>query len=494
MKSVSLKDQSCVVRKSADKVRCQPIPRFAVVLAAVVTVSACGGGSSGSDSLIPGGPSGGDASGVTDDQLQKTAAMRAGAGLGLNLSNLSRLNDGAQSNLDAGSIAGSLVNSNNTEALDSLESSNNDFLNNSLGVDDPGAMTTRVKNVITIDPDDQTICSGEIPLADGFNDDLLRCQQLVTDLMVQIDARSEESGIITYLFQDAPVLLIGYSPTGASYQINLSGLQRVIQRSDELNGFTTSSESASMSGSLLLAATVLNDEPGREAGEISLEVTETLQFGSTDTEASLTLQPSTVFKLALDESTGDVSMSVNWGALKLVASSGDSEGNTSDTALNLGGLTGELSFNDDEPTFQLKNIGIGNVPLNITIDSVESVNLTLANFGITIDNDTGMVNLDGALNASLMLDNIVGILDDQTRGFTASASISAPATTGFVQQDNGSTLLSTGGPLTATLIGGDGMTSGQSEVSIAAGECFGSADDAQNSNLATAALAEIPCN
>ena len=104
-----------------------------------------------------------------------------------------------------------------------------------------------------------------------------------------------------------------------------------------------------------------------------------------------------------------------------------------------------------------------------------------------------MVNLDGALNASLMLDNMVGFLDDQSRGFTASASVSAPANTSFVQQDNGSTLLSGGGPLTATLIGGDGITSGQSEVSIDAGECFGSSDDTE-SNIATAAIAAIPCN
>lgn len=495
MKSASLINQSCAVKKPAHSVWWQQVQRFAIVLAGLVTVSACGGGGGsdaapGNDSLIPGGPGGGDASMVADDQLQITAANRAGAGVGENLSSLSRLSDDAQNNLGTDSLAGSLVGKTDTEFLETLDSSNNNFLINSLGIDDPGAMTIREGNVISIDPDDQTVCEGQVPLADGFNDDLLQCQQLVSDLMVKIDARSEESGIITYLFQDAPVLLIGYSPIGASYEINLSGLLRVLQRSNELSGFTNS-ESSIMSGAIRLTATVSNDEAGREVGEISVKVTEALRIGSTDTAAGLTLEPSTIIELALNEATGDVFMGVNWGALQLISSSGDSVGNSSLQSLNLGGLTGELNFNEDQPTFQLKNIGIGNVPLNITIDSVESVNLTLANFGITIDNDTGMINLDGALNASLMLNNIAGFLEDQTLGFTASASISAPVATSFVQQDNGSTLLSTGGPLTATIIGGDELTSGQSEVSIGVGECFGSTED---SNMATSILSAIPCN
>lgn len=501
MKSVSSTNQSYEVEQPTHGVGRLPIHRIAIVCVAVVTLSACGGSSgdgngditTGSDSLIPGGPTAGDASGVTDAQLQQTAAVRAGAGLGLNLSSLSRLSDDAQNDLATGNLAGDLVIDANTEALDSLESSSNNFLNNSLGVDDPGARATREGNIITIDPDDQTVCGGEIPLANGLSDDLTRCQQLVTDLMVQIDARSDVSGIITYLFQDAPVLLIGYSPTGASYEINLGGLQRVVQRSDELNG-TTGNAPTTMSGSILLSATVLSDEPGREAGEISLRVTDALQFGSTGSEAGFTLQPSTVFEIALDEGTGDVSMGINWGALQLITASGDSDGNSANTILNLGGLTGELNFNENLPTFQIQNVGIGNVPLNITIDSVESVSLTLANFGITVDSDTGMVTLDGPLNASLMLDNMAGLLEDQSLGFTASASVSAPANTDFVLQDNGSAMLSTGGPLTATLIGGDGIVNQQNEISINAGECIGTAENSENTNMATSTIVAVPCN
>jgi len=499
MKSVSFLNQWGMLKHASTSKNHSPILSCVIVLAALFTLSACSGGSGGStpegdpSSLIPGGPVGGDASGVADDQLQKMAASRAGAGLGVNLSSLSRLSDDAQNDLGTDSPVGGFLSGGDSDTLDTLDSTNIEFLNNTLGIDDPGAKSTRVGNIITIDPDDQSICADEIPLAADVNDDLMLCQQLVADLMVEINALTDESGVITYLFQDGPVLRIGYSPAGASYEINLSGLQRVTSRIDELNGFT-SAETPIVSGTLRLVATVLNSEAGSEAGTVSLKVTEALRLGSTGTQAGISLQPSTIFELAFDEAAGDVSMGVNWGALQLMTASGDSNGNTSTSTVNLGALTGELNFNENQPTFQFKNVGIGNVPLTITIDSVESVNFTLASFGITVDSDTGMINLDGALNASLMLDNMAGLLEDQARGFTASASVSAPAGTSFLQQDNGSTLLSTGGPLSATLIGGDGITSGQSEVSINAGDCFGSADESEDSNRATSVIAALPCN
>lgn len=500
MKSAFLVRQLSVAKLPALRVAPHTVCRLAMLFVAAALVSACGGGGGGdstaapgSDSLIPGGSVTSDVSGVSDDQLQKMAANRAGAGLGANLSSLSRLSDDAQNNLGSDSVAIGLLAGSDTEALDSLDSSNNNFLNNSLGIDDPGAMTTREGNIITIDPDDQTVCGGEIPLAEGLNDDLSICQQLVSELMVQIDARSEESGIITYLFQDAPVLLIGYSPMGASYEINLAGVQRVMQKSDALNGITTDA-SATMSGAIQLTAIVSNSEVGQEAGEISMKVTDALRFDSNDTQSGFNLQPSTVFELALNEATGDISMGVNWGALQLIVASGDSEGNSSIQALNLGALTGELNFNENQPTFQVKNVGVGNVPLNITIDSVESVNLTLANLGITVDIATGMVNLDGALNASLMLNNMMGLFKDQSLGFTASASVSAPANTSFSSQENGSTQVSAGGPLTTTLIGGDGFANGQAQITINEGECFDAAEQTDSSSSLTSAIEMVPCN
>ncbi len=37
------------------------------------------------------------------------------------------------------------------------------------------------------------------------------------DLLVALDARSEDTGVVTYKIRQQPVLLIGYSPNGGSY-------------------------------------------------------------------------------------------------------------------------------------------------------------------------------------------------------------------------------------------------------------------------------------
>lgn len=493
---------------ASQRLKRQPLARSAqhaaLIATALITLSACGGGSSGDSTpanaqnpLIIGGTAGGDASELSDDELRRTAANRASAGLGVNLNNLSRLSDDAMTDQTEGGLMGGVANSSDMQSIDSLDTSNNNFLINSLGIDDTGARVTREDNIITIDPDDESMCGDDIPLAGDLNNDPSQCQQLASDLTVMIDAQSAESGVITYLFQNTPVLLIGYSPMGASYEIKLGGLQNVLLRSQELSGIT-STDMTNYSGALRLSGTILNDEPGQEAGELSLNVTETINIGSSESPTGLSLQPSTVFKVTLDEASGDVSMGVDWGALQLVAesASGNSEGdfNLTTTQLNLGGLSAELSFNEDQPALKVTNIGIGDVPLTVTIDSLESVNLTLARFGITIDNDTGTINLDGPLNASFMLDNIAQILEDQASDFTASAMISAPANTVLVPQENGSTLVSSGGPVSATVIGGDGTSSGQADVSVGAGECFGSGDDSQGANFASTAIATVPCN
>ena len=470
----------------------------AIVLVMLGVLNGCGSGGGDSSSsnsqneLIIGGSTGGDASELSDNQIRQIAADRASAGLGVNLGSLSRLASDMQNDSDATGIVEMLPVDNGEQNIDILDNTSDSFLSNSLGIDDPGARTTRSGNVITIDPDDQTICNDEIPLAEGLNDDLTICQQLASDLTVQIDAVSAETGVITYLFQDLPVMLIGYSPMGASFEVRLGGIQSVLQQSAELQGAAVDTAPV-FEGALRLEAAVLSDEPGSEAGTLSLKVTDAIQIGAIGEPAGISLQPSTVFEVSANEATQDVSMRVNWGALQVAAQSGDSEGNTSITQLNLGGLSAELDFNETQPSFKLSNVGIGGVPLTVTIDSIESINLTLASFGVSIDQQTGSINLDGALNARLMLNNLAGLFDDQAADFTLDANVSAPANTQFIEQNNGSTQISSGGPLSATLIGGDSSASAQSEVMINTGECFDSGDSEDGSQVSSLIMS-VPCD
>jgi hypothetical protein len=488
--------------------------RFAIITAASVILSACGGGSGDGDSdssndnanpLIIGEPSGGDASLLSDEALLRSAVSSVSEGLGTNLDSLDRLGNDAMLAQEDSDPFGNFIGTPNMAPLENLETSNNDFLNSSLGIDDSGATTFREGNLITINPDDQTVCEGEIPLNTGINDDMSLCMQLISDLTVTVNAETDQAGLITYLFQSTPFALIGYSPTGVSYEVNLGGINNILQRADQLTG-STDAEDFFMLGAVRLSAVVLNDQIGTEAGELSLDVTETIDISDSTQSNRLSLDPSSVFKVTFDEASGDVTTSLNWGALRVLqTASNDSDSmddplsmdnplsdeGSSQTELNLGGLSASLSFNENEPALRVTNIGIGNIPFTVTIDSI---NLTLANFGIVVDSNSGIVTLDGPLNANFALNNLAGILNDQQTDFTASATLAAPANTSFIPQENGSTQISSGGPLTATLIGGDSTQSGQSEVSIDAGECFNNGDDDASGDGVSNLVVEVFCD
>ena len=451
--------------------------------AAALLLAACGGGGSGDggssadSSLIIGGPSGQPASEATVEQIQATAANSAAQGLGANLGNIQQLSDDVLRNLNEQGTAMGIVGDTNTDALQTLDNDNNSFLNKTLGVNDPLATVQRSGDIVTIDPDEQRLCEEEFDTLSLGTEDAAQCQQLASDLLVEINAQTDETGVITYLFQNDPVMLIGYSPMGASYEIRLGGLQRVVEQAQQISG-GTGDLAANFSGAVRLAAMVTNDQPGSEAGELTLQVTQALSLAPTDGSTSrFSLQPSTVFSIRADEATGDVSTSVNWGALQVIAEAGDSDGNTSLTAFNLGGLTADASLNANRPALSLNNVGIGGVPLTVSIDQVESLSLSLDTFGITFDDDSGMVTLDGALGAALTLNNMMGLVDTLGTEATVSFGIEAPAGTTLLEQFNGSTQVGAGGPLTLTAVGTDNSQSVQQTVTVNQGECFSSTDD-----------------
>ena len=129
---------------------------------------------------------------------------------------------------------------------------------------------------MTIDPDEGRVCQEELV---GMNDpaELQQCQDLLADLTVQIDAVTDESGTITYLFQSQPVVLISYAPLSGSYELNLAGLRSVMLRVAELDS-KAGSVPERMQGAIRIAATVLNDTPGAESVNFALSVSEALDL------------------------------------------------------------------------------------------------------------------------------------------------------------------------------------------------------------------------
>jgi hypothetical protein len=428
---------------------------------------------------------------ASTEQLQSTTASRVANVIGLNLKSLQRLSDEALRDLEPGSIGAELVADIDIEMLAAFDSDNSSFMDNTLGLNDSNALVTRQGNIITIDPDEQLICANEFPLLDLPGNNLSNCEQLLQELSVQIHAHSDESGIITYSFQNNVVLTIGYSENSASYELQLAGLQQLVEYSQQLSGNTVEEQGA-MSGALRLSATVLNDVEGAVAGELALEITQALNLVPTlSASDSITLQPSTVFKISFNEAMGDVITSVDWGSLQLIADVSDNGDDTMLSQLNLGGLTANATLNANTSILKLTNVGIGNVPLTINVNQINTVNLSLSAFDVTLDADSGIITFDGALGAALTVSNALGVIEGSGPEASANLSINAAAGTTLRDEGNGTTRVLNNGPFAVSAgVVSDGVSL-QQNASFNVGECFAS-DDESDDGLGLD-LTAVPC-
>ena len=428
---------------------------------------------------------------LSTENIQRSAARSVSSGMSVNLESLQRLSDDALQDLEPGTIGADLVSDIDLDSLAALDTNNSNFMNNTLGLDDSNARIVREGDIITIDPDEQRVCADEFPLVDFAGGDLSTCEQLLQDLSVKIHAHSDDSGVITYSFQNSDVLSIGYAENSASYELQLAGIQQLVESAQQLSGEPVTSQ-GSMSGALRLSASVENDTEGAVAGELLLEVTQALNLVPADGESeSISLQPSTVFKINIDEATGEVLTSVDWGALQLMADISDADDDSMLSQLNLGGLTANATLNANTSTLKLSNLGIGDVPLTINVNQVNTVSLSLSTFDVTLDAESGIVTFDGALGASLTVSNILGVIEELGPEASASLSINAAAGTSLRDEGNGSTQVLNNGPFAVSAgVVSDGVSLQQS-VSFNAGECF--ASDGESDAGLGLDLAAVPC-
>ena len=421
--------------------------------------------------LTPGGGAAGDpADDATDEVLLANAAASTGT-LSKNLDILQRLSDDQPTGMTGLTEE--------TPPLDETGDEVNGFLRSTLGIDQPGARTTREGNIITVDPDDADVCEQEVPLTGLDDQDLSLCQQLVADLVVTVNAQTEESGLITYLFQNEPVLLVGYAPDAANYEIKFPGVQRVLQRSDELRN-NEQQATSTFAGSIRLGSVITNDQAGFEAGEFTVEVVDPIEIREIGGPSLLALGPSTVVAVSSDMADDSATLTVDWGALTFTSESGDSLGNRSLSTVALAGLTGSARVSESGPDLQIRNLGVGGVPVTITIDSVESVSLGLDDFGFDLDSESGQVTMTGALGVNLAVNNLMGVFDDAFEPeFMADLQLAMPAGTRLEEGDFGVLRVLDGGPVTSSLIASDNTESIQQEARIDVGSCFelGSSSD-----------------
>lgn len=428
---------------------------------------------------------------LSTENIQRSAARRVSDGMGVNLESLQRLTLNAMDDLDPGSLGAEFATDVDLELLAAFDSDNTNFMNNTLGFDGSNARVMREGNVVTVDPDEQLVCADAVPLLNLIGDNSALCEQLLQDMSVQIHAHTDESGLITYSFQNTDVLSIGYSETSASYELQLSGMQQLAERAQQLSGTVVSYQGA-MSGALRLSSTVLNDVEGSVAGELMLEVTQALKLVPADSiSESFDLQPSTVFQININESTGDVITRVDWGALQLMADISDAGDDTMLAQLNLGGLSASATLNTNTSTIVLSNLGLGDIPLTINVNQVNAVNLNLSTLGVSLDAESGMVTFDGALGAALTVSNIMGAIDGFGPEASLNMSISAAAGTSLRDEGQGSTRVLNNGPFAVSVGVVSNGVSVQQRASFNAGECFAS-DEGADAGLGLDLIA-VPC-
>lgn len=431
-------------------------------LLTVAVLSACGAGS-GDDGTAAGGNV---AASVPVSDLQRNAARNASANLGASLGGLERLFSDAAPFADdfvgddeASGVDGTGSPEENTTSVpdispmvDQTESMADKLLHASLGLDEGGlSRSSRSGSRVTVDPDDAAVCASIDPdlydenLADADTlNDRSTCEALVSHLIVQIDADSEESGLITYQFDQQPLLLVGYSPSEASFDLNLGTLREVIVVAEALKGEESSVPSL-MEGRVKIAAMVSNSSFGQEAGSVSLSVPAAIRIVDDSVGIDISQSATSGFVLTADESTGTASVDFNTGVLNASINQADAGETPSVISLSLPGFTGRVDLINDGSRLVVSQLGLGNGPLSLSLDNVEVLSVALAPFGFTVDEADGLVVFDADLDLALALGNILpGVSDGD---FQLNATLQGPAGTRLLGGASGDELVSGGGPL-----------------------------------------------
>ncbi len=401
---------------------------------------------------------------TSTDDIKSNASMNIGGSLDSSLDGVSRVtsgsSDGFEDPADIG--VGGLWN----------EDAQN-LVNTSLDLDN-GDNTTRDGTRITIDPDDAAVCSEELVDMSATDAEFQRCQALVSDMIVQLDATSDTDGAVTYLFQSQPLAVIGYTENSNSFEINLGTLKLLIEANNDLDpegGIESPLDT--MQGALRMFAEATNTTNGSEAGTVALQVSQPLVIASADAVTSLSMGAGTILSLSADAAAESATIEVAIGALQ-VSDSQDNEA----LGLNMDGLTAIIDFENNVDQLVVRNLGVGDGPLRIALNNSEVLNLGLETFGFILSaNDTtgeSVITLDGQMNLRFLVRQIVG---DNTVSDTLFdlLEMTAPAGTQIGDQLNGSIGILSGGPLSYSLTTQDeNGNQVVDQLTVDAGQC---ADD-----------------
>lgn len=344
------------------------------------------------------------------------------------------------------------------------------------------ADVTRDGNTMIIDPDDNELCEHgavDSDMNSAFDmqqdmNDMEFCLAMVSDVLVRIDGQTEDSGNISYLFQDETVLQIEYATNQTLFKLRLPGIRRVLDKANTLDSNQFDSVPDVLEGVIEWGLRIDNETVGSEAGVMTIAIAAPIVVQ--DSMAGFNMQVAATDLLSFEHNNALGTASVELDSRAFLLSLTD--GQAFEVAAS--GGTVKIDLINDGEQISVSKLGLGNGPLTVTIDSVEVINMTLDTFGFDIDTLAEQLVLTQSMNLNLMV-NLVGALLDGSddEALTMQASVSAPQNALFSAQPNGSVRLDNAGPFSIDWSFNFAGESESSNFAVSPGECF-TEDDSGN--------------
>lgn len=348
-----------------------------------------------------------------------------------------------------------------------------------MGLNGPQATVTREGDRITIDPDDEELCRSEVlGISDGLStDELADCMRVASHITVVLDITSEDSGTLSYRYDERNVINIGYSPASGSYELDLAGLGYAVNAIASSEGLGEGVLPDTFDGAVKMVATTLNDVEGQEAGTVSFDISRDIRIADSNNSLDLSVAASRVVSMSSDLRNGTANLEWGMGALRLALAQDDEAGMQRMMELSLSALTGNININNNSDSVTVTNLGLGDSPMRLSVDSVDVMRVALQQFGFTLgstlDDGEGEVAMTSALDFSIFVNNQDnGLLDTDLASGESTLSITAPSGTVLTPAGDEAVRISGGGPL--SIYGTNGF---ENQFSVSAGECFTEVED-----------------
>ncbi len=366
-----------------------------------------------------------------------------------------------------GGLARLLSDDPDTESNDEIAS----LLLPTLGIGGSGSMIQNGSQ-ITIDPDEHSIC--EAWLGANYDAD---CPTLLNPLTVVLNTQSDDEGSVTYLYGGETVLSIEYAPMQGSYEFSLAGMKQVMQQAASTDSQVSVPQT--MQGTVKLSTTITSNTPDAEAGTLTIAVTEPVMIIDSNENLDISLQNSTLLSMSSDATAGTASLAMNILGLQLNTLIDNDDGSNSTIGISLPAMTMNAEVSTAEDTLTLTDSGMGDRTFSVELDGVTVMQMSLAQFSAILAGNQGTLTFLDNFDFDINISDLSFFDDEAAPNASALISAQIPTDTILQEQNNGSTIVQSGGPLVVDYTLNDGATNPSGTVSVDAGQCF---SDDENSD------------